>query len=624
MCGIFGFIDKTGHGVNKETLKSMGDSIVHRGPDDEGFYIYNNIGLGMRRLSIIDLTTGHQPLYNENKDIIVILNGEIYNYKRIKDNILTGEHNFRTSSDVEVIIHLYEEKGIDFLNDLNGMFGFSLLDLRKRKLYIIRDRLGIKPVYYYEDKNHFIWASEIKAILSSGLDIDKTIDYEALYYFLNMEYFPGYKTTFSRIKKLAPGHYIEIDIDSGKQIFKRYWDAEFNKNSDNLDFNSALERFGELLRDAVSLRMISDVPFGCFLSGGIDSSVISALMSEITSSEIKTFSLGFGTTKELKWFDELEYSDIVAEHIKSHHSSWIIKGSEVRDALDKILWHFDEPFGRGFHTYFVSKMSKEHVTVALSGLGADEILTGYEKHMKMRNFKYITMFPEFMSQLPLSILHKITKNKKIQKLKAILTRDMHRRYIGWMQVLREDMLNEIITKQFKDKVSEDVINYFQSQWPLSGLSENDSISYLELKTTMVDDFLNYTDKTSMAHSLEVRVPFLDHRLVEFVLGLPFNFKNKGNNAKYILKKMSEKLLPDEIIYRKKHPFFLPLTVWIKDDFKDLIKDTFNSSFIENNPLFNQAGLNNLLNDHISNNRDRSREIWLSFITIRWLENNINN
>ncbi|MDD3626873.1 MAG: asparagine synthase (glutamine-hydrolyzing), partial [bacterium] len=494
MCGIYGIINKRKKRIDGSILERMGNAIIHRGPDDTGNFLRENLGIGMRRLSIIDLKTGHQPILNEKEDKLIVLNGEIYNYNYIHDHVLTEEHTFKTKTDVEAVLHLYEEKGLDFVHDLNGMFGLAIADFDSKNVFLFRDRLGIKPIYYYDDREWFIWASEPKAITESGLNLDLEIDYEGIYFFLNMEYFPGEKTPYKKIKKLSPGHYLDLDLITSDFKVEKYWDSVFPKEKLSISFPEAEERFKELLFDSVKLRMISDVPFGCFLSGGIDSSVIAAIMTKIHNTKIKTFSLGFGSDKSMEKFDELEFSTKVSEYIGSDHRYWVIKGSEVRDSIDKILWHFDEPFGGGFHTYFVSKMSKEKVTVALSGLGADEILTGYEKHLKMRFFKYILAFPEFAYKLPLFMLKRITGNKKISKLNDILTKDPYKRYLGWMRVFREDLISKFISNEFRGKITKDIYEHFSQTWDVSGLNENDSISYLEQRSTMVDDFLNYTDK----------------------------------------------------------------------------------------------------------------------------------
>ncbi|HDS09523.1 MAG TPA: asparagine synthase (glutamine-hydrolyzing) [Firmicutes bacterium] len=617
MCGIFGLLNRNREKIDRSILHNMGDSIIHRGPDDSGYFIRNNLGIGMRRLSIIDLQTGHQPILNEAGDCLIVLNGEIYNYEYIREHILKKEHHFKTRTDVESVLHLYEEKGTDFVHDLNGMFGLAIADFDSKNVYIYRDRMGIKPIYYYEDHDWFIWASEPKAIIASGLDLDLEIDYESIYFFLTMEYFPGEKTPYKKIKKLAPGHYLDLDLVVCDFKVEEYWDSSFPSEKRGISFNAACEEFMWLLQDSVKLRMISDVPFGCFLSGGIDSSVIAALMRRIHNTKIKTFSLGFGTEKEMDRFDELEFSNKVSEHIESDHRSWIISGDEVRESLDKILWHFDEPFGGGFHTYFVSKMSKEKVTVALSGLGADEILTGYEKHLKMRFLRYLMFFPEFTYRLPVKMLHALTRNKKIEKLSEILTKNPYSRYVGWMRVFREDLISKVMTGEFRRRTGISITEYFSMTWDVSGMDQDDSISYLEQRTTMVDDFLNYTDKTSMAHSLEVRVPFLDHRLVEFMNSLPLSFKTRHREAKYILKHGAEDLIPTEIIYRKKHPFFLPMKVWIKKEFKELITSTFNDAASTPDSILNGDVLLKLLELHNSGSADYSWEIWLSFITLRW-------
>jgi len=625
MCGITGkiFFDKA-RKVDPTVLKNMSDTIRHRGPDDEGFYIDDNVGLGFRRLSIIDLVTGHQPLANEDETIWIVFNGEIYNYKELQENLIRQGHIFRTKSDTETIVHLYEQYGTDCLQYLRGMFGFAIWDGRKKRLFCARDRFGIKPLYYYVDNEKLVFGSEIKTILKAG-NIDRALSYDALDSYMAYGYITSDLSIYKNIKKLQPAHYLLFSFDGKPSLdIKRYWEIQFEPDFSKTE-NEWAEELEACLSETVRLHMISDVPLGAFLSGGIDSSSVVAMMARNSSRPIKTFSIGF---KEQK-FNELKYAREIAAKYHCEHHEQIVEPESV-SLLPKLVNAYDEPYAdsSAIPTYYVSKMARENVTVALSGDGGDELFAGYNSYASYKrvNSSPLNFKSPFFNKLIWGNIHKmIPQRARGKNMSYYLSQDP--RYVNagptfWRRKDRERyMLNNHppidyanASELFKERI-------------LKKGSKNDFITnlqYLDLQTYMVDDVLTKVDRASMLNSLEVRVPLLDHKFAELSFRIPSNLKFKDKERKYIFKRSMRPYLPESILTHPKQGFGVPISLWFKDNLKSYVNDTFNS----NDCLLYHYLDKKFVRRTVSNNEksgsarwDLSEKIWALLFFNEWLNQN---
>jgi len=613
MCGITGYF---GQG-NEEVLKKMTASLKHRGLDDQGFYIKDKIGLGHRRLSIIDLKTGHQPITNEDKTVWLIFNGEIYNFLELKKDLESKGHQFQTQTDTEVVVHLYEEKGDSFLNELNGMFSLALWDEKKDKLFLARDRLGQKPLYYSLVNDTLIFGSELKSLFKHPL-IKKEIDFDSLNKYLIYEYVPTPQTIIKRVKKLEPGHFLVYQNGNLKK--DRYWDIQFNQ----VDQRDYLNRFENLLEDSVKKRLISDVPLGIFLSGGIDSSAISYFAQKNSSQKIKTFSIGFTD----KSFDESSYAAQVAKHLNTEHYHQECSPRDLLDLIDDVFQINDEPFSDAsiIPTYLLSKFTRQNVTVVLSGDGGDELMAGYPTFQALKFAKIYRHFPGIFRELVLrtaGLLPASFNNFSLDfKLKKILSGYEYPLEIqnqlwlgsfapvGSQKLLLKEVANQI---DFGQSFSE--ISQFIKQTK-DELLEN-RIIYLYLKQYLSDDILTKADKASMFASLEVRAPFLDYRLVEFINSLSYNLKLKGWTTKYALKELMKDKLPKNIINRPKKGFGVPIAKWINSELKDFTFDLLNERDIEKQGIFNYSEIKKILNEHMDKKVDHRKKIWTLLMFQGW-------
>ena len=545
MCGIAGIL-----GIDdKELVKKMVNAIKHRGPDEEGYYVDENLTMGMCRLSIIDLKGGSQPIYNEEGDIVVIQNGEIYNYRELREELEEKGHKFYTNSDTEVIIHAYEEYGFDCLNKLNGMFAIAIWDSNKRRLFLARDRLGVKPLYYTVIDSKLIFASEIKAILE--YPIQRTVCKEALAKYFALRYVPAPLTIFEGIMKLEPGHYIVADENGFKK--EKYWELPV------VELNGSESHFQEtilkMLRESVKKRLVSDVPLGAFLSGGVDSSTVVAIMSELMDEPVKTFSVGF-TGKE---YDESSFARIVAEEFGTEHHEIFIDIDDI-NILPKIIWHFDEPIAdaAAIPTYMLSQLARKKVKVVLTGEGGDEIFAGYERYVAELRFKHLKY---------ISFLFKPFKYLKVNP------ESWSYKYLRFLSS-RQSLIDSYITR-IEGYHNVNILEYEAnsvSDMVKSTFITNDYLKnmiYFDIKYWLPDDLLMKVDKMTMGNSLEAREPFLDYRLVEFAFNIPSRYKIKNGEEKYIFKKAINNILPREIVGRKKHGFNVPIKQWFRES-KDII------------------------------------------------------
>jgi|WetSurMetagenome_2_1015567.scaffolds.fasta_scaffold08838_3 asparagine synthase (glutamine-hydrolysing) len=623
MCGITGaiYLDKA-RKIETSVLKRMTDAIYHRGPDDEGFYVDNNVGLGFRRLSIIDLNTGHQPLGNENSSITLVFNGEIYNYLEQREILIKKGYKFKTATDTEVILHLYEEYGVDCLQYLRGMFAFAIWDKTRQQLFCARDRFGIKPFYYYTDKEKFVFGSEIKAILKAG-DIDRTLSNDALDSYFAFGYISSDLSIYKSIRKLQPGHYLLLSFKDKASIdIKRYWEIQFEPDHSKTN-NQWIEEIENCLSETVKLHMISDVPLGAFLSGGIDSSSVVAMMAKNSNQPVKTFSIGF---KEQE-FSELEYARLVAKKYNCEHHEQIVEPESI-GLLPKLIHGYDEPFAdtSAIPTYYVSKMAREHVTVALSGDGGDELFAGYNSYPSLLKIysNRLNFRSSFYNKLIWGSIHKIIpENMKGKSSSYFLS--LNKNYLSaYLHLWSIDQRKKLILNDHHSKDSSNGSELYKVGI-LKGALKNDFISnmqYLDLKTYMVDSVLTKVDRASMMSSLEVRVPLLDHKFAELSFKIPSELKFRGKEQKFIFKQAMSAYLPDSIINHPKQGFSVPLSLWFKDDLKKYVKDVL----LSENPLLASYLDKKYVRKLVENNntlvKDFSTRIWSLLFFEEWLKQNI--
>lgn len=610
MCGIAGLINvDPSNIVSKEMMHTMCDVMSHRGPDEEGLYFNKNVALGMRRLKVIDLSTGSQPIYNEDRTIVTVFNGELYNYKRLRSLLKSKGHHLSTNSDTEVIVHLYEDYGERFLDFLNGMFAIALWDNKKKTLILARDRLGEKPLHYSITDEGIMFSSEIKSILSSN-KIKKEIDNEALYHYFSLICVPDPFTIFKNIRKLPPGHYLKYD--NGKIEIRKYWDLvyepDFNKSED--DFCRELR---ELMTNSVKDRLISDVPLGAFLSGGIDSSIVVGLMSTLMDKPVKTFSIGFKEDK----YNELKYARIIAEKFKTEHHEFIVEPNAL-DLLEKLVWCFDEPFGgpSAIPTYIVSELAKKHVTVVLTGDGGDEIFAGYDSYKERMKRKKLNLLPQWLRK---SIAHNIgdqlpdfAKGKRF--IQSLAFDESYLHLVGLSELRKRKIFSQDFLETIGDLDSFGIAEDYLLNGSVEYLSR---YMYLDTKLYLPNNVLVKVDRMSMANSLETRALFLDHEIAEFAAKIPAKLKLSGNISKYILKKSMNDLIPKEISNRGKMGFALPVDIWFRGELKDFISDIIEKS--KNYGIFNHNYLKLILDEHLGNKRNHQRTLWTFMMYQIWYE-----
>jgi len=627
MCGICGIInlDPT-HRVNFKMLKMMCNEIYYRGPDADGYFVEENVGLGMRRLSIIDLQGGFQPIYNEDKSICIVFNGEIYNFRQLRSELIKIGHRFYTNSDTEVIIHLYEEFGENCVKRLRGMFAFAIWDNNKKQLFIARDRLGIKPLYYSITSGSFLFSSELKCILSTSM-VHKEIDLTALSDFFSFLYVPAPRTIFKNIFKLMPAHYLVLK--NHNLIINKYWTLEFEWNK-RKDLNEYINEFYELFEESVKLRMISDVPLGAFLSGGIDSSLVVGVMSKISNKPVETFSIGYQQGGE--YYDERKYAKIVSSLFNTQHHEFILKFEDINNLIKTIFIHFDEPIAdsSALPNYLISRETRKFVTVALSGLGGDELSAGYERYLGIKFAKLYQRIPNILrKEIIPNIINALPDSRKgvhfYNRLKRFVNNanspflELYFNIIAEFNTMEKQQL---FTPEVLKEITRPSEEIFREHCPQYMDDSNllEKMLYIDLKTYLVDDLLTITDRMSMAHSLEARVPFLDHKLVEFFASIPGDLKLNGFTKKFILKKAAERLLPKTVIYRRKMGFSVPLVVWMRKELKEYIKKTIFEDPIKNMDFFNYTYIRKISEEHFSSKANHEEKLWALISFITWYKN----
>jgi asparagine synthase (glutamine-hydrolysing) len=617
MCGIFGklFFEKTK--IEEKNYKDCLDAISHRGPDDEGFYVDENIILGSKRLAIIDLSeAGHMPMKNEDGRFWIVFNGEIYNFLELRKN-LEKRHKFKSRTDSEVLLHLYEEKGVNCLKYLRGMFAFAIWDKKEKILFLARDRLGKKPLKYYFNDKFFIFASELKAILKDR-EVKREIDWGAIDEYLTYQYVPHPKTGFKGIFKLEPAHYLLIALN-GKIKKERYWNLDYSQKL-NLSENEWIEAIEEKLKESVKIRLISDVPLGAHLSGGIDSSMIVAMMAQEMKEPVKTFSIGF---KE-KEYDETKYARLVAKRYGTDHHELIVEPNAI-EILPKLVYHYEEPYAdsSALPTWYLCQMTKNYITVALNGDGGDENFAGYDRYNAFKLYKDLEFLPgkKFLGKVN-EILYQITKLKIFRKGFRFLSAyqedpiSFYLRLIGFFQDEEKEKLYQPDLK----KLIEDLrgSNFLREIFKKTKGPWLDRILYLDINSYLPDDLLVKVDIASMAHSLEVRSPFLDHAFMELCAKIPSNLKVKGHNKKYIFKKLALKYIPKECIFRPKTGFGVPLEFWFKNELLNFLKERILSQEFLNYG-FNRNFLEQLIKEHQKGIRNHAYRLWALLILEEWLK-----
>jgi len=621
MCGIAGFVDRNatraeagpGPSASAALVRAMCDVIRHRGPDDDGFFVGDGAAIGMRRLSIIDLSGGHQPIGNEDGSVWVVFNGEIYNYRELRAELLARGHLFTTDTDTETIVHAYETWGEDAFSRLRGMFGIALWDRRRRTLLLARDRVGIKPLHYAECGDRLYFGSEIKSILAAGA-LDRTLSVPALEHYLSFLYTPADATIFAGIRKLPPGHFLRWK--DGTSTIERYWQLPNDEAFDG-SFAEASERLAGILADAVRSHMVSDVPIGALLSGGIDSSLVVGLMARASSRPIKTFSIGFDEPA----YDELEGARRIADHFGTDHHEMIVRPDALA-VVDSLVEHFDEPFGdsSAVPTWYVSQMARRHVTVVLSGDGGDELFGGYDRyvpHSRVQKFDAVAGSlgrRAAAAAWPL-LPHGVTGKNFLRHV----SQDQAGRYVQSVAFFQADEMDALLSGDLRQmlgprRAADQALERFAAS---SHLPWPSRMMRFDFDTYLPDDILTKVDRMSMAHSIESRVPLLDHEVVSFAASLPAHMKLTANERKRVLKHAAATVLPAEVFTRPKHGFGVPIGAWFREPLREFVADTLQSPRARQRGYFEPRFVDRIVGEHLAGRRDHTLRLWQLLMFELW-------
>jgi asparagine synthase (glutamine-hydrolysing) len=621
MCGICGIVNfKATDTIDRRLLERMTSVQAHRGPDDHGYFVDGNVGLGHRRLSIIDLAGGSQPIFNEDRSIAVVFNGEIYNYSDLTQNLMTQGHQFTTRSDTETIVHAYEQHGDDCVGDFRGMFSFALWDQRRKRLLLARDRLGIKPLYYYSGDEFFVFASEIKSLLQHP-KVPRELDVHALDLYLALRYIPGPRTILKNIVKLQPGHILVLD-ETGAHS-RQYWDIDYSQTTDLSDA-ACLERFEELFEQSVRLRLISEVPLGVFLSGGLDSTATLAMMSRISSHQrIKTFSVGYdisgASEREASESDELPFAREAASHFNTEHHEFKLSAAQFRDAIPLMIYHLDEPMGDPtcIPLYFISKMARKTVTVVLSGEGADETLGGYSLYQRMLMLDKIRTRLGPLSRLALAGSH-LPLSERLNGYINRIVNPLEATYRGVVKGIgsrtRSRLIGERRLVQSEERLREIFTPHFNRVEKASALNR---MLYADLKVWLPENLLLKADKMTMATAVELRVPFLDHRLVEFTASLRDSLKIREGKGKWILRRVMGNDLPPAILQRPKKGFAIPTASWLRFEMRDFIHDTLLDPNSACSTYFDRGAVRDVIERNNQGKFSGYQEVWSLIVFEQW-------
>ncbi|MGA7651639.1 MAG: asparagine synthase (glutamine-hydrolyzing), partial [Terracidiphilus sp.] len=612
MCGIAGVLEyENCKETDRSILYDMLAAIEHRGPDDRGVLFAGQLAMGMQRLAIIDLAGGKQPISNEDGTVTIVFNGEIYNYRELQQKLRARGHILSTASDTEVVVHLYEDLGEDCVKELRGMFGFAIWDSRCQRLFIARDRLGIEPLYYTQRNGALIFASEIKSILTHP-DVQRTLDIQGLGHYLTLKYVPAPETMFEGILALPPAHTLVCDRN-GIRI-NPYWDLSFASDRENRGSEeTCAEQLETLLHETIRLHLVSDVPFGAFLSGGVDSSLIVALMHQVMDVPVKTFSVGFeGGGAEA--FSELPYARLVAQRFETDHHEIYVTPDDLMNLAERVVWHLDQPIADDacVANYMVSNLASRHVKMVLTGEGGDELFAGYARYAGEQLSSLFRLVPRPAKTLALAMAQRLPglRRPKVAMM-ALCQPDELTRLVNWFPLFnharKSSLVSEDLFHQLADPYAEQV---FRAQ--LHDTDTKDWLSrmlYVDTKLWLPDDLLARGDKTSMATSLEGRVPLLDHNLVEFAASLPSGMKIKRLAQKYLLKRVASKWLPSEVIDRKKEGFPMPFSLWFRKECRPFVHDLLSPATLKRRGLFQPEYVQMLLKEHEARTADHGHLIW---------------
>lgn len=615
MCGIAGFYSKK-RIFSREDLVNMTTILAHRGPDAEGIFIKDSVGLGHRRLSILDLSqAANQPMVSSNENFVIVFNGEVYNFIEIAKDL---NLSLKTSSDTEVILEAFSKLGPSFVEKLNGMFAIAIYDIAKQTLHLFRDRVGVKPLFYFEDGDNFIFASEIKSILTfkSRIKVLSEISHQAIFDFLHIGFVPQPGTIYSHIKKMSPGSYFKVSSDGVEQNW--YWKPEDKIKAEKIvDFDIAKQQLKGLLESSLKYRLISDVPFGVFLSGGTDSSVVAAVAQSVSDTPIKTFSIGFKESK----FDEAIYSKKIAKHLGTDHTEFYISEQDAMETFEKVLENFDEAFAdsSALPTYILSKLARKHVTMVLTGDGGDELFMGYGAYTWAQRLSnpIIGMSHKLISKM--LYVHPSNKFKRASKLFGYEDKARLKSHIFSQEqyfFTETEINNLLLNKQQFEFSGQQYFGKYQRK-----LSAKEDQALFDIKNYLPDDLLVKVDRTTMMNSLEGREPLLDYRIIEFALNLSEDLKVKGGVSKYLLKQVLNDYVPSELFDRPKWGFSIPLAIWLKKDLKFLIDKYLSQACIEQTGLFRYETIKTLKNDFFSGRDFLYNRIFALIVIQKWLLKN---
>ncbi|MBN1521391.1 MAG: asparagine synthase (glutamine-hydrolyzing) [Candidatus Aureabacteria bacterium] len=628
MCGICGFKTKEDLSNSEDLIRSMVAQMTHRGPDESGFYAEKGLSMGMRRLSIIDISGGTQPVISHDGSLVVFQNGEIYNYIELREE-LEEKHRFKTHSDTEVILHLYEEHGEDCVQKLNGMFAIAIYDKKKKKLLLFRDRYGIKPLYYYHDSNTFIYSSELRPILLYE-NIRKKLDFIAVDSYLRYQYVPHPLTMFEHIKRVRAGYMVVCD-DKNEMSEKKYYDIPAKRKA-VLSLQEHAEQVRREMENSVRLRLRSDVPVGVFLSGGIDSTIITALACRLMSKKVKTFSIGYKGVGPM--FNEIPYCRKTAEYYQTDHNE-IIVTPDHKEIIYKAVEHLEEPCGdsSSILTYIISKETARYVKVALSGTGGDELFGGYSRYLGIKLSRYYALIPRWIRK---KIIEAFLKNARVNRTGYVKNfirsvRKVHtssdlpwlERYLRYMSLFQEESKNSFYLESLKEEIVKcrnerlNDTQYHRDPDLPGQLDDLNKLMFYDIKTYLPDDLLFLTDKMSMANSLEIRVPFMDHHMVEAAVHIPSPFKIHGWQKKFILQKAFQDIIPKEVFKRKKIGFMAPVDKWLKEDLRGFVDELLSPDAIRKRGFFDEKSIRNMIEYHRSEKEDYSQQIFSLIMLELW-------
>jgi asparagine synthase (glutamine-hydrolysing) len=607
MCGICGVYNGSSQEpVSPQVIEHMTQLIAHRGPDDSGAYLDGPLGLGFARLSIIDLSGGHQPMSNETGEIWISFNGEIWNYKELRQELIAKGHQFRTNSDTETIVHAYEEYGVDCVARLHGMFGFAIWDGPRKRLLLARDKAGKKPLYYTRVDGNIIFASEIKAILGHP-QVKRQADTQALADFLSIRYVPAPATLFANIYKVLPGHWLLYE--NGKTREECYWDYTFGKTEER-PIEEYIRGIKEHVHRAIEERMMADVPVGSMLSGGVDSSIISGIMSTLTSHKVKTFAVGFDHPD----YSELPYARMVADHFGTDHHELIVKSADLTQYWPLLTWHRDEPVSEpsDIGVYLISKLARQHVKVVLSGEGGDELFAGYPKYVVDWLARYYHILPESVRyQIIIPMLERLPYSmRKLKQAARNISAPAPQRWMNWFGIFNGQLKESLLSASTRATIDMDASRQFQS-WLKQNPQRDDlsSMLYLDTKIWLPDNLLMKGDKMTMAASLEQRIPLLDYKLTEYAASIPSHIKIKGYKAKYLLKRAYADFLPKEILTRKKMGFNVPTGIWFREGQRGIMTQLLLSERLRDRGYFNDAFVAQMLRDHLEGRNNYQAQLF---------------